>query len=137
MLSAGTAMLMLTSAGMPEDVDRCRELGIHAYLNKPVKQSELLEAIFAALGQTGNGLAGAAKIDFRSIEVSVREGDQLGRVQLGADTHAQGDVRARVAHDDVAIDRGTAGARGNDPPGEDFDIPVGGIGPGEIEDAIP
>lgn len=49
----GTALLMLTSAGLPEDVDQCAELGIHAYLNKPVKQSELLEAIFRALGQTG------------------------------------------------------------------------------------
>ena len=46
-----TAVMMLTSAGQPEDVGRCRELGIAAYLTKPVKQSELLDAILAALGQ--------------------------------------------------------------------------------------
>ena len=48
----GTALVMLTSAGQPEDVDRCRELGISAYLMKPVKQSELLDTILTALGDT-------------------------------------------------------------------------------------
>jgi PAS domain S-box-containing protein len=47
---AGIPVLMLTSAGQPEDVARCRELGIGAYLMKPVKQSELLQTILAALG---------------------------------------------------------------------------------------
>jgi PAS domain S-box-containing protein len=47
---AATRTLMLTSAGQPEDVRRCRELGIGAYLMKPVKQSELLETILVALG---------------------------------------------------------------------------------------
>jgi CheY-like chemotaxis protein len=41
---------MLTSAGRPGDAARCRQLGIAAYLMKPVKQSELLEAILLALG---------------------------------------------------------------------------------------
>ncbi len=49
---AGTAIVMLTSAGHPEDVARCRALGIDAYLMKPVKQSELLEAVLTALGQS-------------------------------------------------------------------------------------
>jgi CheY-like chemotaxis protein len=46
----GTAVLMLTSAGSPGDIERCRELGIEAYLMKPLKQSELLDAIVTALG---------------------------------------------------------------------------------------
>jgi CheY-like chemotaxis protein len=41
---------MLTSAGLRGDAERCRLLGIAAYLTKPFKQSELLEAILAALG---------------------------------------------------------------------------------------
>lgn len=53
----GVALLMLTSAGLAEDVERCKALEIRAYLNKPVKQSELLEAIFLALGQTGEAVA--------------------------------------------------------------------------------
>jgi signal transduction histidine kinase/DNA-binding response OmpR family regulator len=35
----------LTSGGLPGDGERCRALGIHAYLRKPVKASDLLEAI--------------------------------------------------------------------------------------------
>ncbi len=49
---AATALLMLTSAGQPEDVARCRALGISAYLTKPVKQSELLETILTVLSRT-------------------------------------------------------------------------------------
>jgi CheY-like chemotaxis protein/HPt (histidine-containing phosphotransfer) domain-containing protein len=47
-----TVILMLTSAGQPEDVTRCQRLGISAYLMKPVKSSELLETIFSALGRS-------------------------------------------------------------------------------------
>jgi CheY-like chemotaxis protein/HPt (histidine-containing phosphotransfer) domain-containing protein len=57
---AGTRILMLTSAGQPEDVARCRALGIGAYLMKPVKQSELLETLLAALGDTPDPVRGAA-----------------------------------------------------------------------------
>ena len=47
---SGATVLMLTSAGRPDDVERCRQLGVRAYLTKPVRHSELLEAIQAALG---------------------------------------------------------------------------------------
>ena len=43
---AGAAIAMLTSAGQRGDGARCRELGISAYLTKPVSESELREAIF-------------------------------------------------------------------------------------------
>src|SRR5262249_46357910 len=46
-------LLMLTSAGMPEDVVRCKNLGIRAYLTKPVKQSELFDTIVLALSGAG------------------------------------------------------------------------------------
>ncbi len=47
---AGAAVIMLTSAGMRGDAARCRELGISAYLPKPIKRSDLLAAIRMALG---------------------------------------------------------------------------------------
>ena len=47
---AGATVLMLTSAGQPEDVERCRQVGVRAYLTKPVRQAELLETILATLG---------------------------------------------------------------------------------------
>ncbi len=43
--SSGSALMMLTSAGLPGDAARCRDLGISAYLGKPVCQAELLQAI--------------------------------------------------------------------------------------------
>lgn len=46
----GATIMMLTSSGRQGDAARCRELGISAYLVKPVKQSELLDAIMLALG---------------------------------------------------------------------------------------
>ena len=36
---------MLTSGGQRGDADRCREVGISAYLTKPVRQQELRDAI--------------------------------------------------------------------------------------------
>jgi PAS domain S-box-containing protein len=49
---AGATIMMLTSAGQRGDAARCRELGIAVYLIKPIRQSELLEAILAALGKS-------------------------------------------------------------------------------------
>ena len=48
---AGTKLVMLTSAGEPEDVARCRKLGISAYLTKPVKQSELFDVIVNVISE--------------------------------------------------------------------------------------
>src|SRR5207248_1593225 len=45
---AEVVLLMLSSAGRPEDPARCSKLGISTYLTKPIKQSELLDAILAA-----------------------------------------------------------------------------------------
>jgi signal transduction histidine kinase/CheY-like chemotaxis protein len=46
---AGATILMLSSADRRGDAARCRQLGISRYLTKPVKQSELLDAIVIAL----------------------------------------------------------------------------------------
>jgi CheY-like chemotaxis protein len=46
----GTTILMLSSADRVEGIARCRDLGIPCYLVKPIKRSELLEAILCALG---------------------------------------------------------------------------------------
>ena len=45
-----TIIMMLTSGDRHGDVTRCEELGLAAYLLKPVKQSELFDAIVLALG---------------------------------------------------------------------------------------
>ncbi|HUX10760.1 MAG TPA: PAS domain S-box protein, partial [Terriglobia bacterium] len=48
---AGATIMMLSSSGQRGDAARCRELGIAAYLIKPIRQSELLRAILEALGK--------------------------------------------------------------------------------------
>ena len=47
---AKATIMMLTSGGIRGDANRCQQLGISAYLIKPVKQSDLLDAIMLALG---------------------------------------------------------------------------------------
>jgi two-component system, sensor histidine kinase and response regulator len=54
---SGPAVLLLTSAGQPGDAARCRELGISAYLLKPVLKADLLGAILAALGNQQSATA--------------------------------------------------------------------------------
>jgi signal transduction histidine kinase/DNA-binding response OmpR family regulator len=44
-----TTIMMLTSGGQRGDAQKCHELGIAAYLLKPVRQSELREAIIRVL----------------------------------------------------------------------------------------
>jgi two-component system sensor histidine kinase/response regulator len=44
------AIMMLTSGGQRGDAERCRQVGISAYLTKPVRQRELREAILRVLG---------------------------------------------------------------------------------------
>ncbi len=47
-----TVIMMLTSGGRPDDIAKCEQLGIASYLMKPVKQSELFDAIALAMGLT-------------------------------------------------------------------------------------
>jgi len=48
---ATATIMMLTSAGHRGDAARCRELGVAAYLLKPIRQYELREVIARALGE--------------------------------------------------------------------------------------
>src|SRR5205085_6852944 len=43
-------IMMLTSAGHRGDAARCQELGVAAYLLKPIRQADLREAIARVLG---------------------------------------------------------------------------------------
>jgi signal transduction histidine kinase/CheY-like chemotaxis protein/HPt (histidine-containing phosphotransfer) domain-containing protein len=46
---AGATIMMLSSAGQLGDADRCRQLGVGTYLTKPIKQSDLFDAILTTL----------------------------------------------------------------------------------------
>jgi two-component system, sensor histidine kinase and response regulator len=70
---AGATIMMLTSAGQRGDAQRCRELGIAVYLIKPIRQSELLEAVLAALGKPLAGRGSATVITRHTLRESRRK----------------------------------------------------------------
>ncbi len=88
---AGAVIVMLTSAGQRGDAIRCRELGIASYLPKPIKRSELRDAIRLALG------AQAAKLNQPALITRhvMREQRQTGRILVVEGTGVE---RSVVAH---------------------------------------
>jgi CheY-like chemotaxis protein len=42
-------LMMLSSAALPSDVERCRQFGISTYMTKPIKRSELIEGLTRAI----------------------------------------------------------------------------------------
>src|SRR5207253_2677194 len=46
----GATVMMLSSACQPVDARRCQELGLAAYLTKPIKQADLYRSILSVLG---------------------------------------------------------------------------------------
>jgi signal transduction histidine kinase/DNA-binding response OmpR family regulator len=81
-LFAATIM-MLTSAGHRGDAVRCRELGVAAYLLKPIRQSELREAIARVLGTDEQ--RGAIPLVTRYSLHDAREPESVLRVLLAED----------------------------------------------------
>ncbi|HEY6252383.1 MAG TPA: response regulator, partial [Candidatus Angelobacter sp.] len=89
---AGATIMMLTSAGQRGDAARCRELGVKAYLTKPIKQSELRAAIVAVL--RGNAAAQAANP--LVTRHSLREAQHGLRILLAEDNRVNQIVAMRL-----------------------------------------
>ena len=83
---------MLTSAGQPGDAARCRELGVAAYLTKPIKRSELRGAILLALGVQPAERDRPALVTRHSL----REARQTGRILLVEDNSVNQLVARRL-----------------------------------------
>jgi len=70
---ADTVILMLTSADPSVDMQRASELGVATCLRKPIRQSELLDAIVSTLGVNATGpeedLPAAVTFDPDSVEL--------------------------------------------------------------------
>ena len=81
-LSTATIM-MLTSAGHRGDAERCKALGISAYLLKPIRQSELREAIARVLGAKEQ--QGAIPLITRYSLYDARDPESVLRVLLVED----------------------------------------------------
>ncbi|MFA6223762.1 MAG: response regulator [Desulfomonilaceae bacterium] len=65
-------LIMLTSAGERGHAARCVELGIAAYLMKPVRQSELFDIVCSSLHETGSGKTSASLLTRHAIRESKR-----------------------------------------------------------------
>jgi two-component system sensor histidine kinase/response regulator len=52
--AAGATVMMLSSSGQYGDSARCRELGVSAYVVKPISPSDLLRSIVTVLGKTAD-----------------------------------------------------------------------------------
>jgi signal transduction histidine kinase/CheY-like chemotaxis protein len=54
---SGSTLMMLSSADRRDNIARCKDMGIKAYLTKPIRRSELQAAILSALGGSpGQGI---------------------------------------------------------------------------------
>jgi len=84
----GCTLIMLSSAGQTENASRCEELGIARYLIKPVKQSDLRDAILRALRSEG-----ILSAPIRQLQMSVAESTRSLRILLAED----GVINQRVA----------------------------------------
>src|SRR6185295_12308493 len=95
-----------TSAGRPGDAVRCRELGIAAYLPKPIRQSELRSAIVSALG-----VRPAERPAGLITRHSLREARPIGRILLVEDNAVSQLVARRLlekrGHTVVAVSNGS------------------------------
>ena len=78
---AGLTTVMLTSGGQRGDGQRCKELGISAYLIKPVLQSDLLQALLRVMGSRPD----AAKPVQLVTRHTLREGRMPLRILLAED----------------------------------------------------
>ncbi len=104
---AGPTIMMLTSCGQRGDAARCRELGVAAYLTKPIQQSELLEAIRGALRANANQTEGSILVTRHSL----REGRRRLRVLVVEDNPGNQEMTRRLlekrGHFVVAANDGT------------------------------
>ncbi len=89
---AGATIMMLTSAGHRGDAARCRELGIAAYLHKPIKEGELFQAILLALGPGPTGRNAPDVITRHTL----REQRRMLHILLAEDDHVNRKLAERV-----------------------------------------
>lgn len=86
-LAPGASIIMLTSIGHPGDARRCLDLGVGCYLIKPVKMSDLRQAINEVMGRRAKG--GQELITrhtlaerFREVRVLLAEDNRVNRMVI-------------------------------------------------------
>ena len=112
---AGATIMMLTSGGHLGDAARCRELGLAAYLFKPVSQGDLVEAIRQALAERAVGSGPPLRLVARPANTPAGtpkpgEGRSPLRVLLAEDNAINQLVALRImekqGHEVVVVENG-------------------------------
>ncbi len=89
---AGDTLMMLSSAARREDAVRCRELGVAAYLTKPLGQKELRDTINSIFTRTES----SCKISQPTTQMSVRQEGAALRILLAEDNRVNQEVAATL-----------------------------------------
>lgn len=111
---ATATIMMLTSAGQIGDAARCRELGVAAYLTKPIGRTELMSAILQVLGDKPKGTGQFPALVTRH---SLRDHTKGLRILLAEDNLVNRLVTVRLLEKqghtlDIAVDGNEAVAKG-------------------------
>jgi len=78
-------IIMLSSAGAHDDARRCRQMGVHDYVSKPVSQAELFQSIVAVMSGTErraisySGNAESVNEDLQSLQILVVEDNTVNQ----------------------------------------------------------
>jgi PAS domain S-box-containing protein len=102
----GTVVMMLSAGGRLDDITRCEEAGAAAYLLKPVKLSELLEAIERALGVTAEAPISPAaerREEVPPLKILVAEDSEVNRDVLVGLLENHGHEVVAVGHGEEAL----------------------------------
>jgi two-component system sensor histidine kinase/response regulator len=118
-LAGNAKLIILPSAGQRGEAARCQELGVDAYLTKPVSQSELFEVISRVLSGSGSQAGSAVPAAYQTKPKAARL-----RVLLAEDNAVNQKVASRVLeeqghHVTIAADGREALAALD---GENFDV---------------
>jgi CheY-like chemotaxis protein/HPt (histidine-containing phosphotransfer) domain-containing protein len=102
---AGSIVMMLQSGSATDDVARCRQIGVGAYVNKPLRHSEVLDAVMTALGRSAvvpdqAAAAPAAPLAGRKLRVLLAEDNPVNQ-KLALGILAKRGHQVRVAQNGV------------------------------------
>jgi signal transduction histidine kinase/DNA-binding response OmpR family regulator len=89
---ATAAIVMLTSGGQPGDAARCRDLGVAAYLTKPIRSKDLRSALLLAVSQKSTERERPALVTRHSL----RETRHTGRILLVEDNGVNRLIASRL-----------------------------------------
>jgi two-component system, sensor histidine kinase and response regulator len=78
----GTQLIVLTPLGQSISARELNEIGIDAYVSKPVKQSRLFDCMVRSVGKTANERVSVKSVEAASLTVASEQNQQLEKVRI-------------------------------------------------------